>query len=476
MKLYNAIERLEEIALAYGNELKSIQAAFPKLQIDMQQALAVRTAELNAEGRMLSSQEIVRQCAAMRGELEAIVGRHFSAVIAERQRMIELTEIKGALTEIAAGAATDAVKAYAADESTGVSTIVRRELAALPNMPTSAAPAAPNWADVFKGNWTAETTYQRGDIFTFRGGCYLVLQTALGLMPSKQNQTGPDAHYGILSAPGAPGVNQPFTSPVMVGSTSGAAGAAGLVPTPAAGTQTKFLRGDGTFVAISGGGDMLAANNLGDVLSVSSARTNLGLGVANSPAFASITLSASIIVDAATAVPSIQVRNIGTDEPIVGFYRGGTLRSVLQLKTDDDFRLYSSDLATYANLKLATLTASAGITSNSATSGVGYSTGAGGAVTQITSRTTGVTLNKVCGAITLVSAAGSTSFQTFTVTNSAVAATDCVVVHQKSGTDLYEIHVTAIGAGTFNISFKTTGGTTTEQPVFNFSVVKAVAA
>jgi hypothetical protein len=38
------------------------------------------------------------------------------------------------------------------------------------------------------------------------------------------------------------------------------------------------------------------------------------------------------------------------------------------------------------------------------------------------------------------------------------------------------IHVTAVGAGTFDISFATTGGTTTEQPVFNFAVLKAVAA
>lgn len=108
--------------------------------------------------------------------------------------------------------------------------------------------------------------------------------------------------------------------------------------------------------------------------------------------------------------------------------------------------------------------------------GLGYATGSGGTVTQITSRTTGVTLDKTNGAITLVSAAGTTSWQTFTVTNSTVAATDTVIVSQKSGTDLNMIHVTAVAAGSFNISFATTGGTTTEQPVFNFAVIKAVTA
>ena len=116
------------------------------------------------------------------------------------------------------------------------------------------------------------------------------------------------------------------------------------------------------------------------------------------------------------------------------------------------------------------------ITSAGATAGIGYASGAGGAVTQGTSRTTGVTLNKVAGAITLVSAAGSATPASFTVTNSAVAATDVVVVNQKSGTDLYNIAVTAVGAGSFRITSYTTGGTTTEQPVFNFAVLKAVAA
>jgi len=51
-----------------------------------------------------------------------------------------------------------------------------------------------------------------------------------------------------------------------------------------------------------------------------------------------------------------------------------------------------------------------------------------------------------------------------------------VIVSQKSGTDLNMIHVTAVAAGSFNISFATTGGTTTEQPVFNFAVIKAVTA
>ena len=103
---------------------------------------------------------------------------------------------------------------------------------------------------------------------------------------------------------------------------------------------------------------------------------------------------------------------------------------------------------------------------------LGYSAGAGGAVTQASSRTTGVTLNASAGAITLVSAAGSTTPATFTVTNSAVSALDTIQLSQKSGTDKYVLLVTAVSAGSFAITAYTTGGTTTEQPVINFSILR----
>jgi hypothetical protein len=107
--------------------------------------------------------------------------------------------------------------------------------------------------------------------------------------------------------------------------------------------------------------------------------------------------------------------------------------------------------------------------------GVSYDVGAGDAVTQTTGRTSGVTINKNCGSITLVSAAGSTTPATFTVTNSKVAATDVIVLNQKSGTDKYHTKIVAVRDGSFDIQFNTVSGTTTEQPVFNFVILKAVA-
>lgn len=106
--------------------------------------------------------------------------------------------------------------------------------------------------------------------------------------------------------------------------------------------------------------------------------------------------------------------------------------------------------------------------------GIGYNSGS--AVTQGTNRTTAVEINAYAGAITLISAAGSATPASFTVTNSKVAATDTIVVVQKSGTDLYNIHVTAVAAGSFRITSFTTGGTTTETPVFNFAIIRAKAS
>jgi len=108
---------------------------------------------------------------------------------------------------------------------------------------------------------------------------------------------------------------------------------------------------------------------------------------------------------------------------------------------------------------------------------IGYGATAGGTVTQITSRTTGVTINAQCGQITLVSAAGSTTAGSFTVTNNCVlAATDAIIVWQVSGTDKYDLSVSAVAAGSFQITNRTYSGTTTEQPVFGFMIFKGVTA
>ena len=60
--------------------------------------------------------------------------------------------------------------------------------------------------------------------------------------------------------------NQQAAAKVMVGATSGAAGESGRVPAPSAGDSTKYLRGDGTWQTVSGGG---GSSDLADLTDVS---------------------------------------------------------------------------------------------------------------------------------------------------------------------------------------------------------------
>lgn len=110
----------------------------------------------------------------------------------------------------------------------------------------------------------------------------------------------------------------------------------------------------------------------------------------------------------------------------------------------------------------------------------GYVTGEGGAVTQLTSRTTGVTLNKKCGQITLFSTTTTAGQVTvFTVTNSTVAATDVVnVSHASGGTaGQYIVTTAAVAAGSFQIAVYTAAAqAVAAAPVINFAIIKAVAA
>lgn len=113
------------------------------------------------------------------------------------------------------------------------------------------------------------------------------------------------------------------------------------------------------------------------------------------------------------------------------------------------------------------------------TSGIGYSTGSGGTVTQSTSKSTGVTLSKVCGTITMngASLAANTSVA-FTLTNTAIASTDMIVcVHDSVGTlGAYGVVATP-GSGSATVTVRNnTGGALAEAIVLRLFVLKGVTA
>ena len=121
--------------------------------------------------------------------------------------------------------------------------------------------------------------------------------------------------------------------------------------------------------------------------------------------------------------------------------------------------------------------------------GIGYPTGygIGGTGSQSTSRNAAVTLNKPTGTITLVASGGTlgssaaiyaNNLTSFTFTNSYIAATDMLLIHQIGGTgttyfgQYNYMAVPAAGSATIYVR-ALTNITTSDTPVLQFAVIKS---
>lgn len=111
--------------------------------------------------------------------------------------------------------------------------------------------------------------------------------------------------------------------------------------------------------------------------------------------------------------------------------------------------------------------------------GFGYNTGAGGAVTQATNKSTAVTLNAICGQITMSAAAlAANTLVQFTFNNSNIASTDQIIVSHITGGTIgaYNISVNpGSGSGTVNVR-NITAGSLSESVVIAFIVFKSVTS
>jgi hypothetical protein len=112
-----------------------------------------------------------------------------------------------------------------------------------------------------------------------------------------------------------------------------------------------------------------------------------------------------------------------------------------------------------------------------ATEEIGYALEAQGAVTQLSSKSTAVTLNKSSGQITMNNADLATvTTVSFTFNNSTISAKDTMVVCISSGatTGAYLVYVSNLAAGSATISLRNfTAGTLGEAVVVNFAIIHA---
>jgi|LakMenE18May11ns_1017448.scaffolds.fasta_scaffold9916468_3 hypothetical protein len=253
---------------------------------------------------------------------------------------------------------------------------------------------------------------------------------------------------------------------------------------------------------ISGITDLAILDGGTGASTASGARTNLGLGTistqdANNIAITGGSISGVTFTGSFTGLTligstSFATSNAATNLTITtnGISAGGSDTNVdIVLSPKGTGSIVSTKVAfTGGSINGTTLGAStpASVTGTDvlATQNLGYTTGAGGTVTQLTSRTTGVTLNKICGQITLV-ASGISGHEAdeFVLTNSTIGANDIVVVCIKSGAaagtrKYYHTQVVEVTAGSCIISVGNMDNNSigSESPVLSFAVIKGVIA
>jgi hypothetical protein len=114
-----------------------------------------------------------------------------------------------------------------------------------------------------------------------------------------------------------------------------------------------------------------------------------------------------------------------------------------------------------------------------ATAEIGYAAAGQGTVTQITSKSTGVTLNKSAGRITMHDAAlAAGAAVSFILTNSTISINDTIIVNVSSNTTgstagAYTTYVSYLAAGSALITLRNLSAATSysEAVIINFAIV-----
>jgi hypothetical protein len=106
---------------------------------------------------------------------------------------------------------------------------------------------------------------------------------------------------------------------------------------------------------------------------------------------------------------------------------------------------------------------------------IGYSTAAQGTVTQATDKSTGVTLNKSMGRITMNGAAlAAGAAASFTLTNSLLSVADTVIVNVSGGgtAAAYTAYVSSLATGSAVLTLRNlSAGSLSEAVVLNFAII-----
>lgn len=223
--------------------------------------------------------------------------------------------------------------------------------------------------------------------------------------------------------------------------------------------------GSGNFVyqTPSGSGDMSKSENLSGLSNYTTARANLGLG--------------SLATQSATITDYLTTADAASTYALTGHNHDGSYSAINHNHTGVyqpvGSYLVAADIAGKANIAAPAFTGAV-----TTTGSIGYASGAGGTVTQATNKSTGVTLNKTAGQITMNGAALAAGAEVaFTLTNNTITATDVVIVNVQSvGTaGSYLVSVGAVSNGSCSITVSNAStGSLSQAIVLNFAVIKSV--
>ena len=198
------------------------------------------------------------------------------------------------------------------------------------------------------------------------------------------------------------------------------------------------------------------------------------------------------------AISGLPVATVINAADIVPFVQSGTTKSISKTLLFTSPTMVTPALGTVASGVISACTSTSMVmvtpvigaatgtslstTGNQVISGTGkqgYATGAGGTVTQATSKATGVTLSKSTGQITLDAAAlAASTTVSFTLTNTVIEAGDILIMnHISAGTAGSYLLNAQSAAGSASINVRNISlGSLSEAIVIAFAVIKAVAA
>lgn len=236
-------------------------------------------------------------------------------------------------------------------------------------------------------------------------------------------------------------------------------------------------------------------NSSGFITTINNVSANTTLTIPNSGSVVvdpatSLTLSSNITIANANAA-LLTLNHISGNNPSLNFRENSTATASIQTFAQDlyiqtsnakDIIFRRSGGTESARLRASdgALVSTGAVLSTSTSGGLGYATGAGGTVTQATSKSTGVTLNRPTGLITMNAAAlAAGTSVAFTLTNSTIAATDLVFAHVVSGgtSSSYFVQTESVSAGSCTIHVRNiSAGSLSEALVIRFAVLKSASS